>query len=271
MENYRLTDQEFGNIKKIVYEYAGINLTDVKRQLVITRLSKRLRELQLSSFTEYLNYINFKDPQKIEFTEMINRISTNLTYFFREEIHFEFCHQYVFPDIKDKIKIWCAAASTGEEPYSISISVLEYNKKNKKKLNAEILASDISTSVLQTAQKGIYTEEAISKISSEIKKTYFLKGYDTNEGLVAVKPVVKTNINFKNINVLHSVNNSEKFDLIFLRNILIYFDQKTKKDVINNMQNVLKKGGYLIMGVTDSVMSLTNEMKNCGNSIYKNI
>lgn len=269
IESFELTDSDFKFIQALVFKRVGINLTDSKRQLVITRLSRRLRQLGLNDFSEYINYLETADPAGEEFDNMVNRISTNTTSFFREPHHFDFLTDTILPSISHKkINLWSAASSSGEEPYSILISMLEYEATQKRRIDFNFQASDISTDVLQKAVNAIYPLEAVEKLNPNIRKKYFLKGIKNMEGLACVKRDVAQKINFSRINLMDESYNLPKMDFIFLRNVIIYFDKETKTNLIHRLHNQLLPGGYLFLGHSESIIGMNHLFEGVGRTIF---
>ena len=271
--NYKLTEEEFDKFRDIVYKESGINLTDVKKILLQSRLIKRLRSLSLGSFSDYYNYLtNNYDDEKIYF---INSITTNKTDFFRENDHFVFMKTYILPALEAKgereIRIWSAGCSTGEEPYTIGITLFEYFKEKKAPL-FKILATDIDTQVLEKGLNGIYTEEQVAVIEENLLKKYFLKGKDRNKGLFKVKDFLKSIVFFRRLNLLaDDYPMKKKFDIIFCRNVIIYFDKDTQKKLFDNFSRYLKDDGYLLVGHSENISNVTDKFYLAGRTIYKKV
>lgn len=246
--------------------------------MVQSRLNIRLRTLGLPTFSDYINRLkNDKTFFESELTELINRITTNKTDFFRENHHFEFLTQTFFPMVEDeskrtgvkKLRIWCSASSTGEEPYSIAITVHEYFG-TKPGWNIKILASDIDTNVLNSAQEGIYRADRLDPVPESIKAKYFHKIQKENALFYEAKPTIKSYIEYKKINLLESpypVN--EKQDLIFCRNVIIYFDKPTQKSIFSNFTELLKPYGFLIIGHSETMFGISDQFKFLGHTVYQ--
>ena len=244
--------REFREICDFVYRECGISLNESKKKLVESRLSKRLRASGIKSVSHYLEIIQKDEREKIRF---IDAISTNHTYFFRESGHFE----YLQPE---HLSIWSAACSSGEEPYSIAIYSLE------KGFRPTIWATDISTRVLETARKGIYPMEKANSLSASLMKRYFERGIGKWEGYIKVKDEVRNMISLSRFNLINDMPPNEKFDVIFCRNVLIYFDRKVKERVISRLYNALKNNGYLIIGGAESLTGIDHRFKYIAPSIY---
>ena len=248
-----LTPKQFKVFSELVYQESGINLHDGKLQLLQARLAKRLRHTQIESVDDYLKCIE-SDPQ--ELLNFIDAVSTNHTYFFRESHHFDFLQS-------EYATIWCAASSSGEEPYSLAIACME------KGFRPTILATDISLHVLQTAQRGIYPIERAKNIPQSILKKYFQKGQGKWGRHIRIKPEIQRLVTFKRFNLLTDTVPSQTYDTIFCRNVLIYFDNPTKETVVNKLHGALKLNGFFIIGGAESLNNIHHKYKYIRPSIYK--
>ena len=248
----KVTNTQFQKFSQLVSRECGIHLHDGKKQLLQARLAKRLHYAGVHSVNEYLKRIE-KDPK--ERIHFLDAISTNHTYFFRERHHFD-CLK------NGPLSIWCAASSSGEEPYSIAIDCLE------KGIQATILATDISTHVLQLGEKGIYHIERTKDTASDILKKYFQKGQSRWEGYIRVKKEVREMVKFRRFNLITDPVPSTQFDAIFCRNVLIYFNHLTKTKVVNRLFNSLKRGGYFVVGGAESLNNISHHYKYVKPSIY---
>lgn len=258
-----LSDRDFKAISTFIYDKCGINLHEGKKELVRSRLARRLRQNGFSSFDEYFKFLQ-QDKSGNELVQMLDAISTNLTSFFRGQAHFDFLEQTVFPSYvangPKKVRFWCAGCSTGEEPYSLATSWLETAPASLA-MNASILATDLSTRVLATAEAGIYDMEHIGKIPANRLKKYFQKGSGDQEGVFRVKPEARNLVTFKRLNLMDSFPFSQSFEVIFCRNVMIYFDKKTVHDLIAKFHTALSPGGYLLIGHAESLASVTHSFK----------
>lgn len=273
-----ITTGEFQLFAKLIYKIAGIHLRDSKIALVSNRLRKRLKALDLGSYREYYDYISKNDSKaQNEITHFIDAITTNETYFFRHETDFDFLRTTVIPEVEKRqlarnkyIKIWSAASSTGEEPYSIAMTVAEALDELPG-WNIQILASDINVTVLSSAEKAVYGPYAVSRLNNYAINKYFDRQKPLTPGgeeKYLVKPHYKKMVKFKRHNLKESMN-IMKFDCIFCRNVLIYFDNESKTHVIHNLYNALNDGGYLILGHAESLMRIKSNFKYVRPSIYK--
>lgn len=255
-----LTEIDFLKFKNLIYKNTGIFLRDTKVEMVNSRLLNRLRTLKISTFTDYYNYL-IRVDDGTELLEMINCITTNKTDFFRENHHFEFMYKYILPKIKQnayntgnlEFKAWSAACSTGEEPYTIAIVLKDFFKDNTG-WNLKVLASDLDTNVLKKAYEGVYTQEVVTPIPPHLLREYFYKGEEENKGFFKVKEKLQYIITFKKINLIDDVYPiSSPLDVIFCRNVFIYFDNQTVEMIVNKFSRYLKPGGFLFLGHSESI------------------
>ena len=264
MNDIQLSDKEFDLFSKLIFAETGISLPHNKKYLVQNRLLKRLSNYNFKKFSDYYRFIQINKAEK---TEMINQITTNETYFFREIEHFKFLKELIsnYSSITP-FRVWSAAASNGAEAYSIAMLLDSYLK------NWEILGTDINSEVVKTARRGLYPIKWVDKIPDEYKKKYCLKGKGSNEGWFLIDRVLSEKITFEQYNLLNKSNEFGMFDVIFLRNVLIYFDDDTKKLVINNVLKNLKKGGYFIISLTEHISALNiQNLKPLKHSIYQKV
>lgn len=248
-----ITAKEFKQFSDIVYRECGINLHDGKQQLLQARVSKRLRATGINTIREYLSRLG-KDTQ--ELVSFINAISTNHTFFFREDHHFNYLN-----DIHQNI--WCAASSSGEEPYSIAIHCTE------KGFRPAIHATDISTNVLQMGQRGIFPVDRARSVPTPILKKYFKKGQGKWSGYIKVRHEIRNMVAFQRYNLVTDAVPSKEFDIIFCRNVLIYFDNATKANVVNKLYGALKYEGYLVIGGAESLNNIDHRYTYVSPSIYR--
>jgi chemotaxis protein methyltransferase CheR len=265
-----LNEKDFNLFREVIYRESGINLSPMKKALVQSRLMRRMRELQIRDFNEYYEYLNENyDDERIH---LINCITTNKTDFFREAGHFDYMKNEVLPkyvkENKKSIRIWSAGCSTGEEPYTIAISLLEFYK-DKTLPDIKILATDIDTKVLETAMEGTYKEETVKVVDREVLRRYALKGVGGNEGYYRMKDSVKKMIYFKRLNLLaDTFPLKNKFDIIFCRNVVIYFDRNSQVKLFKQFYNYLNNDGYLFIGHSETLTSVSNLFQFRGRSVY---
>lgn len=264
---FSYTQADFDRVRKIIYKKAGINLSDSKKQLVYSRLARRLRALKLPDFSAYLHYLENTDEEQQEF---VNALTTNLTAFFREEHHFDILFDFA-KNFKHKrpLRVWCAAASTGEEPYSIAITLAEAFGRYDPPV--EIIASDIDSNVLNEGRAGVYNINRIENLSVERKRQFFLKGKgNNNTGKVKVISELGRLIDFKQINLLDSSwPLTGMFDVIFCRNVMIYFDKATQLKLLEKMTKLLNKDGLYVAGHSESFAQASHLVKLVGKTTYR--
>ncbi len=268
------TRADFDHLRRLSNAHSGIVVPDDKFNMFYSRLAKRLRMLGLSSFKEYCNYLEAQPDD--EFTAFINAITTNLTSFFREQHHFDFLKQTAIPELlnnpaqKRRIRIWSAGCSTGEEPYSIAMTVRE-QITNMATWDVKILATDIDSDVLQTAGNGIYKVKGNEVLNDARLKKWFMKGRDTNSGKVRASKELQELIAFKHLNLLSKWPMRHSFDIVFCRNVLIYFDAELKQTLTEKFTNMVRPGGYLIIGHSESIGKWANNLKLIGKTIYQRV
>lgn len=268
----QISNQEFKKIQELVYENIGVNLTAKKKALVVSRLSKRIRDLNFHNFSEYINFVQ-ENPEECE--KFLNSITTNVTKFYREKNHFAYLKNVFLPQIlknknRKNIFCWSAACSTGEEPYTLAIVLHEFFQNKNWKI--KILASDINTDVLQRASRGIYKKEKVKNISYDLLTRHFQLGTGPNKGLFKIKKYLRKMVTFKKINLKNKEQYPEKKpDFIFCRNVFIYFNQQTTNSILNNFYQKLPVYGRLFLGHSEKIK--TNEHNNrwqlCQPTIYK--
>ena len=254
-----LTDRDMSRIATLVYERSGITLHDGKRPLVVARLQKRLRALSLDTFSAYLAYLE-TDRSGDELVMLLNSIATNHTYFFREEQHFQLLADRVVPEMRRNhgpLKIWCAASSTGEEPYTIGMTLLDLNPP----MDFQMIASDISTKALRAASAGVYKLAQVEKMPIETLRKYFEKGMGESAGFARVRKELRSRIEFRKINLLEVPAMDTKFDVIFCRNVMIYFDRAVQQRVVAALERHLRPGGYLFISHSESLNGITHGLR----------
>jgi chemotaxis protein methyltransferase CheR len=267
------TRRDFDCLRKIARDRTGFFLSEDKFNLLYSRLFRRVRTLGLSSFEEYCNYLK-KDGAEQEVLELTNAITTNLTAFFRENHHFRFLSERVFPELLERnsgsarVRIWSAGCSTGEEPYSLSITLHE-SQLGSLGWDFRILASDVDSGALDHASQGIYPQERVGGVEKSRLRKWFLRGKGRRRELVCVKPEVRSLVDFSRVNLLEDWVLPEPMDIIFCRNVIIYFDKPSKISLLERFADVLKPGGYLFMGYSESLLRLTDRFELVGTTVYK--
>lgn len=263
---FSFSGADFERVRKLIYQHAGISLSPVKQDMVYSRLARRLRATNTNTFSEYLDKL--EKGGEDEWERFVNSLTTNLTSFFREPHHFPiFADHLQKLGTKRPIRVWCSAASTGEEPYSIAITVLETFGNNAS--HVSIFASDLDTNVLATAQKGVYPIERVEKMSPERLKRFFLKGSGSQEGYVAVRPELKRLIEFQRVNLLEpNWPVRGPLDIIFCRNVMIYFDKPTQYKILSRFAPLMQPDGLMLAGHSESFLHAADLFKSLGKTVY---
>ncbi|HET6718278.1 MAG TPA: protein-glutamate O-methyltransferase CheR [Rhodocyclaceae bacterium] len=271
-----ITDQEFALFQKLIYQIAGIALSDAKKVLLVGRLGKRLKHYNFATFSEYYRYLGGRD-NSTELQIMVDLLTTNETYFFREPRHFDFLREVVLKeDRPGTFRIWSGASSSGEEAYSMAMTLAEYRPDAP----WEVFGSDISLTVLAKAQAGLYSLERTDGIPPAYMKKYCLKGVRSQEGKFLIAPELRQRVSFAQLNLTRPISRVGghgggggvgEFDVIFLRNVIIYFDQETKRKVVENMLPMLKPNGYFIVGHSESLNGISCRVQAVRPTIYQRI
>ncbi len=260
-----LTDADFARIRELIYQRAGIVLAEHKREMVYSRLAKRLRHHGLTRFSDYLARLE-KQPAAREWESFTNALTTNLTAFFRESHHFPQLAEHVAKR-RGPIRVWSAAASTGEEPYSIAMTLIETLGDRAK--DAEVVGTDIDTEALERARAGIYPMEQVRKLDESRIKRFFLKGSGERLGLARVRPEVSALVEFQTLNLLSSEWPVKgPFDAIFCRNTMIYFDKETQARILDRFAPLLKPDGLLFAGHSENFSYISQRFRLRGQTIY---
>ena len=264
--DFLFTDADFERIRKLIYKMAGISLGPAKRDMAYSRLARRLRATGHTRFSDYLDALETSQDDEAE--RFVNALTTNLTSFFREEHH--------FPILAERLKqfgthrptrIWCCASSTGEEPYSIAMTVLETFGKHAS--HVSIIASDLDTNVLGVAARGIYPIERVEKMPEERLKRFFWKGSGAQEGFVRVRPELQAMIDFRRINLLEDEwNLPAPLDIIFCRNVMIYFDKATQYKILSRFAPIMRPEGLMFAGHSESFLHAADLFKSLGKTVY---
>jgi len=267
--SYHLSPADFERIRRLIYARAGISLHENKQAMVYSRLSRRLRELQLPDFATYLGLLERgggADGER-EWQEFVNALTTNLTSFFRENHHFESLHQELLARRGQALRIWCNAASTGEEPYSIAITVAE--ALGAAASQVVVLCTDIDTRVLDKARRGVYDVQS-KGLSPQRLKRFFLKGTGRNEGLMRVRPELAGTLKFGVFNLIEPQWSTlgEAFDIVFCRNVMIYFDDATQRQVLERIHARMKPGGVLYVGHSENFSDARDQFTLRGKTTY---
>ena len=271
----KMSDQLFENFSAFIYDKLGIHLSHAKKLMLQSRLAKRLRQLNMNSFEEYFKYVSSEKGLKNEMAEMVNVVTTNKTDFFREPKHFEYLSTIVLPEFYQRSRyrrfnIWSAGCSIGAEPYTLAMVLNEFSENNPG-FSFTIFSSDISTKVLNTAITAIYDHQMAEPIPMQLRKKYLLKSKDKNSPrFVRITPELRRLVHFKQLNLMaDEYDMYDEMDVIFCRNVIIYFDRQTQERVINHLCHHLKPGGYLFMGHSETLNMLSVPIKNVSSTVYR--
>lgn len=274
-----LADREFRRLVDFIYNECGIKLSDAKRIMLETRLQKRLRKLHMHSFMEYCDFLFSPEGMEQELVQMIDIVTTNKTDFFREPEHFNFLVTKALPamtsstgaGVRRPLMVWSAGCSSGEEPYTLSMVLSDYAENCQgQRFSFMILATDISTRVLDIAQRGIYDLERIEPVPSEMKRKYLMKGKNKNRGLFRVAPELRELVRFRRLNFLEGeFGFREKMDIIFCRNVMIYFDRKTQENLLNRFCGHLDPNGYIFTGHSETLHGMDVPLVQVAPSTYR--
>ena len=266
MENPVLSDKEFLQFQAMIYDIAGISMSAAKKPLVSGRLAKRLKHHCVSSYGDYFRLL-MQEEQRGELQTAVDLLTTNETYFFREPKHFELLAQHILPGLKGRqtVRVWSGASSSGEEPYSIAMTLAEHLGNQP----WEVIGSDISTRVLEKARSGHYPMERAEDIPGHYLKKYCLKGVGAQDGTFIVEPGLRGRTRFMQVNLNETLPKLGEFDVIFLRNVMIYFDMETKRKVIRRMLPFLKSGGYFLVSHSESLNGVTDALQMIKPSVYR--
>ena len=265
---YHMSTRDFDRVCELIRGHAGIALNPSKKSMVYSRLARRLRATGKKSFEEYLDFLEGGGSSS-EWQDFVNALTTNLTSFFRESHHFPVLTEHLQKlKSKPRINIWCCAASTGEEPYSIAITAMEAFGSLAPPVR--ILATDIDTNVLSTAQAGSYREDSVARMEPNLLRRYFLRGSGANEGFVRVRPEVAGLVTFRPLNLLaQGWPLRAGFDVIFCRNVMIYFDKKTQIGLLERFAPLLNPGGLLFVGHSENFSQARNLFHLLGKTVYE--
>lgn len=270
----KLSDYEFDRISGLVYSLCGINLGSGKKELVTARLAKRLNELKLQSYDAYLKYLS-GDESGYELLQLIDVITTNVTSFFREMHHFDYIREHILPEYKiksEKIRVWSAGCSSGEEPYSMAVLLFE-EIGNLMFRDVKILATDISTNILTKAKEGVYDKQLVDGIPKTLLSKYFdaftdRDGYGRILYNFKVKSDIKSVVRFARLNLIEDWPMKGPFKIIFCRNVMIYFDKKTQEKLVGKYYGLLETGGHLFIGHSENLSSISHSFKYVQPGVY---
>lgn len=267
-----LSDTDFDRLARLIEKESGIKMPAHKKVMLQSRLKKRLYQLGMSDFNTYCNYVF--DPKKGEHETLflLNFISTNKTDFFREPIHFDHLEKKILPGLlreKNRLKLWSAGCSSGEEVYSLAI-IMEEARKHHPQFDYSIVGTDISGPMLEKATKAVYKESNISDIPLQLRKRYLLKNKNSDKHLIRIGPQIRKKVKFTYLNLMENSYNLDKdFDIIFFRNVMIYFNKEVQEMVLKRIMNHLSEGGYLFIGHAENIININLPLVNKGPNIFQ--
>ncbi len=272
-----ISKRDFVRLRGLIYEQSGINLSVDKKIMLELRIKRRLRTLDLPSFAVYCEYLFGHQGQREEIVHLIDAVSTNKTDFYREPDHFDFLVQKALPDLTARnqsgrpLLIWSAGCSTGEEPYTLAIVLTEYALAHPG-FRFKLLATDISTTVLAAAERGVFTSEVVRPVPAELRRKYFMRGRDPKSNLLRVVPELRKQIEFRRLNFKDAnFGLSEQADAIFCRNVIIYFDRPTQQQILEKLYSYLATGGYAFVGHAETLHDLTLPLTPVAPALYRKI
>ena len=272
----KMSARDFDRLAEFIHSEYGIKMPPIKKTMLESRLHKRLRKLRMTDFSEYIDYVLEGEGRKQEIVLMIDQVTTNKTDFFREPGHFEYLVNTALPQLarlaqiglRTPLRVWSAGCSTGEEPYTLAIVLSEFGERHPS-YRFSIVATDISSGVLEKAQQAVYEESTIAPIPIGLRKKYLLRSKDRSSSLVRIGPGPRGHIQFQRLNLMDDRYPLEHpMDLIFLRNVIIYFDKQTQAQLINRVCRHLKSGGYLFLGHSETLFSLDVPLTQIAPTIY---
>ena len=264
---FSFSKADFDRVRELIYKHAGISLHDGKHAMVYSRLSRRLRETGHKSFASYLQWLE-ASTSAAEWQEFVNCLTTNLTSFFREDHHFHALKDDLRPYVGKQVRIWCCAASTGEEPYSILMTCAEALGSNA---SMQLVASDIDTNVLATAKRGVYNADARGLDANRLKN-FFMRGTGANSGKIRVKPELQRWVEFRPLNLMDQQwQLGDPFQMVFCRNVMIYFDAPTQRQVLERIHRHMRPGGLLFVGHSENFTESRDLFKLRGKTIYERV
>jgi chemotaxis protein methyltransferase CheR len=270
-----ISNKDFARLCKLIYEVAGIQLSSQKKTMLEVRIKRRLKALDLSSYKQYCEYLFGQKGMKDEIVHFIDVVTTNKTDFFREPGHFDFLVQKALPEISERcvsgkpFLIWSAGCSTGEEPYTMAIVLSEYAQAHPG-FRFRIMASDISTTVLEKAQMAIYAEDVVNPVPAVLKRKYFMRSREPGSRRLRVVPELRRMIEFRRLNFMDAdYGIAEKADAIFCRNVIIYFDRPTQERILNRLANCLAPGGYMYVGHAETLHDMRLPLTPVAPSLYR--
>jgi chemotaxis protein methyltransferase CheR len=271
-----LTNEQFHRLKEFIESELGIRMPPAKKVMLESRLQKRLRALEMSSYEEYLRFVFADGSSETELLHMIDSVTTNKTEFFRESDHFDYLLETVLPQYQPNgtqarrpLQVWSAASSTGEEPYTLAM-VLEEFRREHSGFEYQVLGTDISTSVLERGRRAIYPEDRVAPVPEELKRRYLLRSKDRSARLVRIKPELRRRVEFQRLNLMsprYGLNT--KFEVIFCRNVIIYFERPNQLKLLRKLYDYMTPGGYLFLGHSETMTGMDLPLYSVAPTVYR--
>jgi chemotaxis protein methyltransferase CheR len=270
--SYCMKEREFTRLSGLVYAECGINLAPAKRMMLSTRLMKRMRELRLDSFGDYYDYVTSSEGRQAELPHMIDVVSTNKTEFFREPAHYDYLEQVLLPRLaasgrQGRLKVWSAGCSSGEEPYTLAMILAGWVGRGVPDFS--ILATDISRRMLDRARRAVYPQEALKQVPQGLGRRSFLRGRGEQEGLLRVVPELRHRVEFRWLNLTEPFQDVEEMEVIFCRNVIIYFDRPTQAALMERFERQLAPGGHLFLGHSETLNGINGRLVPVHPTIYR--
>ncbi|MGO4197160.1 protein-glutamate O-methyltransferase CheR [Rhizobium sp. YAF28] len=271
----RISKRNFDKLARFIYDYSGIKMPPTKLTMLEGRLRRRLRATRHASFDDYCDFLFNEDGLDQETVYLIDVVTTNKTDFFREAKHFEYMQMVALPTLADSglrtIRTWSSACSTGAEPYTMAMVLAEF-VENRSDVSYNVLATDLSTDVLQTARKGIYAEDLVAPVPRDLQKKYVMVAKQQGRREVRISPKLRSRVGFARMNLMdEKYPVGDMMHLIFCRNVLIYFDKQTQAGVLTRLCNCLAKGGYMFIGHSESITGFDLPLKQVSNTVFQRI
>jgi chemotaxis protein methyltransferase CheR len=272
-----ISNADFGRLRTLIYAQSGINLNADKKVMLELRIKRRLKSLELTSFSDYCEYLFGRQGQKDEMVHFLDVITTNKTDFFREPDHFDYLVQKALPELiarngdERPMLVWSAGCSTGEEPYTLAMVMNEFGQTHPG-FRFRVLATDISTTVLDKARMGVYSEEVVQPVPADMRRRYFMRSRDRNTSLLRIVPELRHMVEFRRLNLKDSdYEITEKVDVIFCRNVIIYFDRATQEQILQKLTHHLLPGGYAFVGHSEALHGMDLPLAPIGPALYRRV
>ncbi|WP_291322287.1 CheR family methyltransferase [Desulfonatronospira sp.] len=271
-----MTNKEFKSLGEFIQTEFGIKMPPAKKTMLESRLGKRLRSLNMASFDEYKEYLFSLKGLELEMPHLVDAVTTNKTDFFREAHHFEILYNELLPEWMEehpsggRLMAWCAGCSNGKEPYSLAMVLNEFALRHQH-FDYQILATDISRQVLNEAQRAVYTEQGAELIPGQMRKKYLLRSRDRKRSLVRIVPELRSRVSFRELNLIQDISFREKMDLIFCRNVIIYFERPVQEALFRKLSKFIEYGGHLFIGHSETLSGMDLPLKQIRPTIYKRI